>query len=185
MPLGEGFDPVLEAARTGAEWAWRALYLDLAPGVVRYARASRVPDPEDVVGEVFLRAVRGLASFEGNEAAFRAWLFTLERNLIVDEGRRIVRRRTEPVPAEVLAEIAPAGDAEAEAMRALAADRVRFVLTHLTPDQRDVLLLRILGGLTIEEIAKVVGKRAGAVKALQSRGIAAIRRQIAQGAVTL
>jgi RNA polymerase sigma-70 factor, ECF subfamily len=185
MAIGEGFDGVLDAARTGAEWAWRALYQDLAPGLVRYARASRTPNPEDVVGEVFLRAVRGIASFEGHEAGFRAWLFTLARNLIVDEGRRIVRRRTEPVPAEMLAEIAPSADAETEAMRALAADRVRSVLAHLTPDQRDVLMLRILGGLTIEEIATVVRKREGAVKALQARGLAAIQREIARGAVTL
>ena len=70
-------------------------------------------------------------------------------------------------------------------MRALAEDRVRSVLDLLTPDQRDVLLLRILGGLTIEEVATVVRKKPGAVKALQARGIAAIRDKIELGAVTL
>ena len=185
MALGEAFEEVLEAARVGAEWAWRALYRDAATGLLRYARASRVPDPEDVVGEVFLRAVRGLASFEGDERAFRAWLFTLARNRIIDEHRKVVRRRTESVPGEILAEIAPVGDAEAEAMRALAEERVRSVLAHLVPRQRDVLLLRIVGGLTIDEVAAVVRKSPGAVKALQARGIAAIQREIAQGAVTL
>lgn len=185
MAFGEAFVGVLDAARAGSEWAWRALYQDLAPTLVRYARASRAPDPEDVVGEVFLRAVRGLASFEGAEGGFRAWMFALTRNLIIDQRRRVARRRTEPVPAEVLAEIAPIGDAEAEAMRALAAEHVRSILAHLTPDQRDVLLLRILGGLTIDDVARVVGKQAAAVKALQARGIAAIKREIARGAVTL
>ena len=185
MALGESFDQMLDAARVGAEAAWRALYRDVAPDLARYARASRVPDPEDVVGEVFLRAVRGLASFEGDERAFRTWLFTFARNRIIDEHRKILRRRTEPVPAEVLAEIAADDDVEAEAMRALAEERVRSVLAHLTPDQRDVLLLRILGGLTIEEVAAVVRKRPGAVKALQARGIAAIQREISRGAVTL
>lgn len=185
MALGEGFDQVLEAARAGAEWAWRALYHDAAPNLASYARASRLPDPEDVVGEVFLRAVRGLASFVGDERAFRAWLFTLARNRIIDEHRKIVRRRTEPVPAEMLTEIADAGDAEAEAMRAMAEERVRSALARLTPEQRDVLLLRILGGLTIDEVAFVVRKSPGAVKALQARGIAAIQKKIASGAVTL
>jgi RNA polymerase sigma factor (sigma-70 family) len=185
MALGESFAGVLEAARVGAEWAWRALYADTAPGLLRYARASRVPDPEDVVGETFLRAVHGVGSFEGDERGFRAWLFTLARNRIVDEHRKLVHRRTEPLPVEVLAEIGPHADAETEAMRALAEDRVRSLLDRLTPDQRDVLLLRILGGLTIEEVATVVRKKQGAVKALQARGIAAIRDKIELGAVTL
>src|SRR6266540_3256608 len=105
MALGESFAGVLEAARVGAEWAWRALYADTAPGLLGYARASRAPDPEDVVGETFLRAVRGVGSFEGDERGFRAWLFVLARNRIMDEHRKLVRRRTESVPAEVLAEI--------------------------------------------------------------------------------
>ena len=184
MALGDTFDPVLEAARVGAEWAWRALYRDTAPDLARYARASRVPDPENIVGEVFLRAVRGVASFEGDERAFRAWLFTLTRHRIIDEHRKLVRRGTEVLPVTVLAEIA-GGDAEAEAMRLLAEDHVRSILARLTPDQRDVLLLRILGGLTIEEVATVVGKRPGAVKALQARGLASVRREIERGAVTL
>lgn len=185
MALGESFAGVLEAARVGAEWAWRALYADTAPDLLRYARATRAPDPEDVVGETFLRAVRGLGSFEGDERGFRAWLFTLARNRIVDDHRKLVRRRTEPLPVEVLAEIGPHADAETEAMRALAEDRVRSVLDRLTPDQRDVLLLRILGGLTIEEVATVVRKKPGAVKALQARGIVTIRNEIELGAVTL
>lgn len=185
MAIGESFDGVLDAARVGAGWAWRALYRDTAPDLLRYARASRVPDPEDVVGDAFLRAVRSLAAFDGDERAFRGWLFTLARNRIIDDRRKVVRRRTVPVPPEVLAEIAPSGDAEGEAMRALAEERVRSLIEHLTADQRDVLLLRILGGFTIEEVAAVVRKRPGAVKALQARGIAAIRRILEMGAVTL
>ena len=70
-------------------------------------------------------------------------------------------------------------------MRALAEDRVRAIIERLTGGQRDVLLLRILGGLTIEEVAAVLHKTPGAVKALQARGVAAIRRSIDLGAVTL
>jgi RNA polymerase sigma-70 factor (ECF subfamily) len=70
-------------------------------------------------------------------------------------------------------------------MRDLATAHVEEVLDHLSVDQRDVLLLRILGGLTIGEIALVVGKKEGAVKMLQARGLAAIRKQISAGTVTL
>lgn len=185
MALGESFPRVVEAAQVGAEWAWRALYADTAPDLLRYAHASRVADPEDVVGETFLRALGGIGSFEGDEGGFRAWLFTLARNRMLDERRKLARRRTEPFPPERLAEVGGRGDAEGEAMRALAEDRVRSILDRLTPDQRDVLLLRILGGLTIEEVATAVRKRPGAVKALQARGLEAIRDGISLGAVTL
>jgi RNA polymerase sigma-70 factor (ECF subfamily) len=70
-------------------------------------------------------------------------------------------------------------------MDALSLEHVRRVLDRVTPDQRDVLLLRILGGLTVEQVAAAVGRSAGAVKMLQARGLAAIRREIERGAVTL
>jgi len=133
MALGESFPRVVEAAQVGAEWAWRALYADTAPDLLRYAHASRVPDPEDVVGETFLRALGGIGSFEGDEGGFRAWLFTLARNRMLDERRKLARRRTEPFPPERLAEVGGRGDAEGEAMRALAEDRVRSILDRLTP----------------------------------------------------
>lgn len=184
-PFGEAFPSVLEAARVGAEWAWRALYEDLAPQLARYAAACRVADPSATVGEVFLRAVTGLPSFEGDERAFRAWLFRIARNVVLDEHRKARRRRTDTVPAEVLVRLSPVGDVEEDALRSISEQRVRAVLDSLTPEQREVLLLRILGDLTVNEVALVVGRRPGAVKALQARGLAAIRRKIRKGAVTL
>jgi RNA polymerase sigma-70 factor, ECF subfamily len=181
----DGFASTLTAARTGAEWAWRALYEDVSPGLARYARASRVADPENLVGDVFLRAVRALHRFDGDRREFRAWMFALARNAVIDEHRRVVRRRTEPLPADILAELGPSADAEHEAMRALAEERVHDALAALTPDQRDVLLLRILGDLTVDDVAAVLGKRPGAVKALQARGLARLRRGLSSGAVTL
>jgi DNA-directed RNA polymerase specialized sigma24 family protein len=70
-------------------------------------------------------------------------------------------------------------------MEGLALDHVRSVLDRLTSDQRDVLLLRIIGGLTVDQVAMVVGRNPGAVKMLQARGRAAVRREIQRGAVTL
>jgi RNA polymerase sigma factor (sigma-70 family) len=183
--MGEGFEGLLLAARLGAEWAWRAIYFDLAPDVLRYARASRVSDPDDLVGDVFLRVVRGIEGFEGDERDLRAWVFTFARNLAIDNRRRKDRRRTEPVGEETLVELGSIGDAEDDAMRALAEERVRGMLDHLTSEQRDVLLLRILGDLSIEQVATVLGKHPGAIKALQSRALATIRRKISTGAVSL
>jgi RNA polymerase sigma-70 factor (ECF subfamily) len=185
LPLREQFPRVLAAACAGGEWAWRELYEAVAPQLTRYLRARGVPEPDDVVGETFVKVVRYLDGFDGDEAAFRTWVFTIGRNLVVDDLRTRSRRPVDVAPDEQLLKAGPRGDAEADAMRDLATAHVEEVLAHLSVDQRDVLLLRILGGLTIGEIALVVGKKEGAVKMLQARGLAAIRRQISAGAVTL
>jgi RNA polymerase sigma-70 factor (ECF subfamily) len=184
-PLGEHFARILAAAQAGGTWAWRDLYGATAPLLTRYLRARGVPDADDIVGETFIRVVRNIERFEGDESAFRTWLFTIARNLVVDGVRAHARRPAEPVPTERLAAISPIGDVEDEALDNLSLEHVRTTLERLSPDQRDVLLLRILGGLTIAEIAQVVGKREGAVKMLQARGIAALRKEISRGAVTL
>ena len=179
------FDGILRAAQAGADWAWRDLYEDIAPRIASYARASRVPDPEAVVGDVFLGAVQSLGTFEGDRRAFHTWMFTLARHAVIDEHRKSMRRRTAPLPPEVLAELGPPGDAEQESLRALAEERVRDALAPLTSEQRDVLLLRIVAGLTIDETARVLRKSQGAVKGLQARALASLERRLSPGAVTL
>jgi RNA polymerase sigma-70 factor (ECF subfamily) len=184
-PTREQFPRIIAAARAGGEWAWRELYAATAPALTRYLRARGVPDADDVVGETFIRVVRHIDGFDGDEAGFRTWVFTIGRNLVVDDVRKRARRPSVATSDDHLAVVGPTGDAEEDAMRDLGHTHVREVLARLSPDQHDVLLLRILGGLTIAEIAEVIGKREGAVKMLQARGIATLRKQISTGAVTL
>ena len=184
MGFGESFPSVLQACRLGGEWAWRELYEDLAPAVLRYLRACGAPEPEDVLGDTFLSVVQGLGGFEGEERDFRAWVFTIARSRLIDDARNRARRPALPMPLEDITGFGGAGDVETEAFDSLAEGRVRRIIESLTPEQRDVLLLRILVDLTIEQIAAVLGKRPGAVKALQARGLEAIRRAMATGAVT-
>lgn len=138
-----------------------------------------------MVGETFVNVVRSIDRFEGTEIAFRAWVFAIARNEATDELRRGIRHPSAPASVEELEAHGPRGDVEREAMEALVSDRIRRLLEALTADQRDVLLLRIIGGLSIDQVATVVGRRSGAVKMLQARGLAAIRREILRGAVTL
>jgi RNA polymerase sigma factor (sigma-70 family) len=182
--LGD-FGATLSAARAGAEWAWRELYRGTAGPVERFLRARGVRDPDDVLGDTFLNVVRGIDRFDGDEIEFRAWVFAIARNTAIDRARWLDRRPSIPSAHDDLASLGPVGDAEADAMDGIALEHVRRVLDRLTPDQRDVLLLRIVGGLTIEQIASVVGRSGSAVKMLQARGVAAIRRDIERGAVTL
>jgi RNA polymerase sigma-70 factor (ECF subfamily) len=174
------FESTLTAARAGAEWAWERLYRELAPAVRGYVRAQGAAEPDDVVGEVFLALVRELRAFSPRSDAerdFRALVFTIAHRRVVDELRRRARRPVAPAPPEVLAEAAGAGgDVTQEAMASLDDARVVAAIAELPLDQRAVLLLRILGDLTVEEVARVVDKRPGAVKALQRRALRRVEK---------
>jgi RNA polymerase sigma factor (sigma-70 family) len=182
--LGENFTLILQAARGGAEWAWTSIYRDLAPSVLGYLRGQSAADPEDLIGEVFLQVVRDLGGFDGGEREFRAWVFAVARHRLIDDGRRRARRPVEARP-DVPEEAHGTGDVEEEVLRDVAADRVRRIIGQLSPDQRDVLLLRVLGDLTVDQAAKALGKSPGAVKALQRRGLETVAHLLAQEGVTL
>ena len=174
----EGFSTLLEAAREGSEPAWATIYRRLSPAVLGYLRSSNAPDPEDVLSEAFLQVARDLPHFEGDARQFRAWVFTIAHHRLLDARRADARRPVDPVPEPPEPAAAPQGDASEEALGRIGLETVQRVLAELSPDQRAVLLLRVVGGLTVDEVAHVLGKRAGAVKALQRRGLAAARRAL-------
>jgi RNA polymerase sigma-70 factor (ECF subfamily) len=170
---------VIEAARSGAEWAWTQLYRDLSGPLLGYLRSRRGHEPEDLLGEVFVQVARNMATFEGDTRAFRSWVFTVAHHRLVDERR--YRSRRPVVPEDIGERAAGSGDVEAEALASIGTDGVLSLLDGLTEDQRAVVLLRIVGDLTIDEIGAVLGKRRGAVKALQRRGFEALRRAVEEG----
>jgi RNA polymerase sigma factor (sigma-70 family) len=177
-------EQTLAAARQGAEWAWADIYRRLAPSVAGYLRSQGAAEPEDLTGEVFLQVVRAVKRFHGDGTAFRSWVFSIAHNKLIDDRRRRTRRSAEPVWGHEEKSFVP-GNTEDEALSNLSTGRVRLLIDRLTPDQREVLLLRILGGLTLPEVAGVVGKNLASVKALQRRGLASLRSEIASRAVSV
>src|SRR5262245_27200725 len=136
---------------------------------------QRAYEPDDLASEAFLGAFRGIERFAGDEAGFRSWVFTIAHRRLQDERRARSRRP----PPDALSDDALGpltASAEDEADSRLAEARVRTVCAQLAPDQRDVVLLRILGDLTVEDVAAVLGKTPGAVKQLQRRAFEAVRR---------
>src|SRR5918996_4890787 len=172
----ESFGALLTAARDGDEAAWATIYGRLAPAVLGYLRSNRAPDPEDTLSEIFLQVARDLNGFEGDERQFRAWVFTIAHHRLIDARRRSARRPVEPVAEPPEPEEDALADAETEALMRISAEEVHRILEALSPDQRAVLLLRVLGELTTAEVARALGKQPGAVKALQRRGLAAGQR---------
>src|SRR5437763_8124538 len=99
MTLGLAFDHVLAAAQAGAGWARARLYESLAPAVAGYARAQRVDDPADVTSDVFVAVLTALPSFNGDEAQFRSWVFTIAYRKVADSWRARTRPpRAMPAP---------------------------------------------------------------------------------------
>lgn len=173
------YETIIAAARAGADWAWTAIYRDLAPDVLRYARAKRCPEPEDIVGDVFVRVVRALPEFSGDAPDFRSWVFTIAHNRIADAWRRDAGRTPEPVDVDVL-DTRASGDSDPEhaSMSRFSDTQVRDLIGRLPVAQRDVLFLRVLIGLSLEETAAVTGRSSGAVKSLQHRALASIRKRM-------
>ena len=177
MGTGLPFDDVLAAAQAGAAWAFEVLYRDLSPVVTGYLRVHGALEPDDLASETFIGVFTGLARFRGDEAALRAGVFTIAHRRLTDDWRRRGRRPQLADHPDALNHVAQflGGDVEDDALARLGAENVRRWCAQLPEDQRTVLLLRILADLTIEQIAVLMDRSAGAVKALQRRGLRTLR----------
>ena len=177
MSTGLPFDDVLAAAQAGAAWAFETLYRDLSPAVTGYLRLHGAAEPDDLASETFLGVFTGLAGFCGDEDGLRAWVFTIAHRRLVDDWRRRSRR---PLVADEEADLAGhvGGDVEDDAFDRLGTQGVHRLCSLLPDDQRAVVLLRVLGDLTVEQVAQVMGRSAASVKALQRRGLRALRGEL-------
>ncbi len=173
----EAFASVLAAAQAGAGWACTRLWNSHAPAVSAFLAARGSREPDDLTSEVFLVVFDRLGDFRGDAAAFRSFVFSIAYRRLVDE-LRVRGRRGESV--ELIAEEDPrrASSAEEDALERLANERTVALLRSLPPDQRDVMVLRVVADLTVEQVAVVLGKREGAVKALQRRALVQLRKKI-------
>ena len=173
----EELDALVITARAGDRTAFERLWRELSGPVASYARSRGVQDVDDVVSATFLAAFQGLPTFQGSGSRFRAWLFTIAHHKIIDTLRSHARRSVEG-PLDDTVPVASTASAEEHVMDALSNAQVRTLLATLTPDQRDVLLLRIVADLPIAEVSAVLGRTQGAVKQLQHRALAQLRKQL-------
>lgn len=159
-----------EAARQGDEQAFSALYRSLQPALLTYLRQRAPEAAEELASETWLAASRSLATVEGGVEGFRALLFTIARRRVVDHHRRRSRQPQTVVLGEAIEH--PAPDALATLEEAVASrDSVRALTAHLKPEQAEVVLLRVVAGLSVEEVARTMGKTPGAIRVLQHRAL--------------
>ena len=173
----EAFEATLLAAQQGSGWAFTAIWVEYAPAVAAFLRARGSREHDDLTSEVFLAVFDQIRAFRGGQAEFRSFVFSIAYRRLVDELRMRARRGTheewradsDPRQSPSAEDDATTSIGEAEALR---------LLDILPPDQRDVMVLRVIADLTIEQIAHVLGKREGAVKALQRRALENLRKKI-------
>jgi RNA polymerase sigma-70 factor (ECF subfamily) len=161
-------------AKAGDQDAVDALYRLHVDRIYAYlaANVGNPHDAEDLTTQTFMRMIVSLPRYRPGSTPFAAWLFRIARNLAIDHFRAAARARARPQPA-------PARDASAEdeALSVLDRETLRGELATLPLGQREVLTLKFVCGLTNAEVASVLSKTEGAVKALERRALRTLQRR--------
>lgn len=169
------FPDVVRAAGRGEHWALATLFRAYQPALLRYLRAQAPHAADDVASEVWIGAARCLGDFLGDERGFRGWLFTIARRRLIEVRRREARERTEPTASEhldVVMELRGHGDPAMVVLERLGAQRVvDELVAELPPDQAEAVLLRVVGGLSVPEVAEIMDRTPGSVRVLCHRAL--------------
>jgi RNA polymerase sigma-70 factor (ECF subfamily) len=176
-------DELVVRARDGDVDAFAELFRASLPIVFRnlYGRTGERALTEDLTSETYLRAMRAIRTFEGGSQDFLSWTLRIARNLFLDHVKS-GRVRWEVVVDEMPVSLSP-HDPESEAVQSVEGIELRRALAKLTAEQQEVVYLRFLQGLSIAEVAAIVGRQEGAVKALQFRALKALGRILRESGV--
>ncbi len=177
----DSFAALLASTREGRPEAFAQLYRSLQPGLLRYLRGGSGDRAEDVAAETWVEVVRRLDRFDGDEAGFRAWVFTIARSKAVDAGRKETRRRTVPLGrAEDADLLVTEGDATADPVQEhFGTERALALIRSLPPDQAEAVTLRVVVGMEVGEVATVMGRTPGSVRVLTHRGLKKLAASLA------
>ena len=171
------FEKLLHDARLGEGAAFAELWSRHAGRVASFVRLRGAVEVEEITSDVFVAAFEGIARFEGDETGFVALLLTIARRRVVDEQRR--RSRRVPVaPWAAEEDTRTVRSVEDDVLARSSAADLAAHLDRLTPDQREVVTLRLVADLSLEQTAQVMGKGVGTVKSLQRRALDALRRSL-------
>jgi RNA polymerase sigma-70 factor (ECF subfamily) len=179
--IGPGFAYALAAASAGDEAAFAAIWRDLHPRLQRYLRVVAGDAGEDLASETWAVVATTLDRFEGDERAFRAWVFTVARRRAVDNFRRAARRPSVPVDPVTLHEVVddlPGADPADCVLASISTDEALSLVASLPTDQAEAVALRAIGGLDVATVAVLMDKRPGTVRVLTHRGLRSLAARI-------
>lgn len=168
-------ESLVRQAQQRDEQAFAQLYEEYFDKIYRYVtlRIGDRMEAEDITQQVFLNAIKAISSFKWRGIPFSAWLFRIAHNQVVDYLRRKAKRVTTPLKESV---VASDYDPQLIAEQRLDFERLLTATRKLTPAQQEVISLRFTGELSVAQVAKIMGKSEGAVKALQHSAIVTLRK---------
>ena len=168
----DALNGLVARARAGHDEALEGLYRELHPALVGFLTGLAPLEAEDLAAETWIDAAGCLGSFAGDGADFRRLLFTIARRRAIDDGRKRRRRRTEPSDLTDLPGLAAADDPGALVADVDSSRRaIRQIADLLRPDEAEIVLLRVVAGLTVGEVARVVGRSPASISLLQHRAL--------------
>jgi RNA polymerase sigma-70 factor, ECF subfamily len=169
---------LVQAAQAGAAEAFARLYDLYVERIFRYVyfRVSDDQLAEDITSEVFLKAWENLDHYRWHDKPFIAWLYSIAHHAVIDQYR--AARPSIALDEAAAQYISIENGMEESLDQHLRSETVRKSLQRLTGDQQEVLTLRFIAGLSTEEIARQMGKRQGAVRALQMRALKALAEDL-------
>ena len=169
--IGPGFPAVLTGAAGGDEEAFGVLWHDLQPRLVRYFSVIAPGAAEDLAAETWVAIIRGIGRFQGDEAALRAWVFTIARHKARDWWRRAARKPVQELPETGLAEPPAPDDPAATALEAASTRAALALIATLPAGQAEAVVLRVVAGLEVKQVAELMDKRPNTVRVLTHRGL--------------
>ena len=182
--VGDDFAQVLADAQGGSEDQFAVLWRDANPALLRYLRVLAPENAEDIAAETWVHVVRGLPRFIGDEAAWRAWLFTTARRRLIDQVRLRKRHPAEPLEEISPAEVPSTPDTAQIVLDNLATEDALALLKHLPRLQADVIMLRVVAGLDTDAVATILGKSPGNIRVMAHRGLRKLESLLSAAGVT-
>jgi RNA polymerase sigma-70 factor (ECF subfamily) len=182
--VGDDFPGVLADAQGGNDDQFAVLWRDANPALLRYLRVLAPENAEDIAAETWVHVIRGLPRFVGDEAAWRAWLFTTARRRLIDQARLRKRHPAEPLEDLSVADMPRSPDAAQIAMDNLATESAIALVSRLPSLQANVIMLRVVAGLDTDAVAEILGKSPGNVRVTAHRGLKKLEELLGRAGIT-
>jgi len=173
------FRDTVQSAQDGNEEAFARLWREYQPGLLRYLRIKASPVAEDLAADIWLRVLKALPSFEGDEQGFRGWLYTTARNRLTD-WYRTGERRPDLIEYSSLVILPAVNNVEDEVAERSATERAVALIAELPPDQAEAVMLRIVVGLDVARVADLMERSPGSIRVLCHRGLRRLEQRLVE-----